>query len=74
MRLPWWTRSEFMKISITSFYFALKRFEVITNEEFKEYRRTWNKYSKVEDIDIYGKTKGMEIGEHEIHAHKGSKA
>lgn len=47
-------RSRFIKISITAVYFALKRFEMCTDAEFKDLRKKWNIYSKVNNIDIYG--------------------
>jgi hypothetical protein len=38
-------------------YYALKRFEVCGNDEFNKLLKEWKKYSKSEDIDIYGKVK-----------------
>jgi hypothetical protein len=48
-------RSRFMTISITSVYFALKRFEMCTEKEFNELKKKWKIYSKENNIDIYGK-------------------
>jgi|SRR6056297_2512262 len=50
-------RSKFTDVSITAMYYALKRFEVCGNDEFKKLLREWKKYSKSENIDIYGKEK-----------------
>jgi len=44
-------------------YYALKRFEICSEEEFKTLRREWNKYSRIEGINIYGEpfeTKNIE--------------
>lgn len=48
-------RSRFMDVTITSVYFALKRFEICSENEFKELRKKWKIYSKENNIDIYGK-------------------
>ena len=48
-------RSKFTEISITALYFSLKRFEICTEDEFKELRKKWNKYSIDKNLDIYGK-------------------
>lgn len=48
-------RSRFTNVSITAMYYALKRFELCENDEFKKLLREWKKYSKSENIDIYGK-------------------
>lgn len=47
-------RSRFTNVSITGMYYALKRFEVCENDEFNKLLREWKKYSKSENIDIYG--------------------
>jgi hypothetical protein len=47
-------RSIFTNVSITGMYYALKRFEVCEKDEFNELLREWKKYSKSENIDIYG--------------------
>jgi hypothetical protein len=43
-----------MEISITGLYFALKRFEICDEDEFKELMKSWKKYSIEKKIDIYG--------------------
>ena len=48
-------RSIFTGVSITAMYYALKRFELCSEDDFKKLKRNWNKYSKAENIDIYGK-------------------
>jgi hypothetical protein len=48
-------RSRFTKVSITAMYYALKRFELSEDEDVKKLLRDWKKYSKSENIDIYGK-------------------
>jgi hypothetical protein len=48
-------RSKFTDVSITAMYYALKRFEVCGNDEFIKLLKEWKKYSKSENIDIYGK-------------------
>ncbi|WP_424000889.1 hypothetical protein [Maribacter sp. IgM3_T14_3] len=50
-------RSKFTDVSITAMYYALKRFEVCGNDEFNKLLREWKKYSKSENLDIYGKAK-----------------
>jgi hypothetical protein len=50
-------RSKFTDVSITAMYYALKRFEVCGNDEFNKLLREWKKYSKSENIDIYGNAK-----------------
>jgi hypothetical protein len=47
-------RSKFTDVSITSLYYALKRFELCENDNFNKLLREWKKYSKLENIDIYG--------------------
>ena len=48
-------RSRFMDVSITAVYFALKRFDICTENEFNELRKKWKIYSKEKNLDIYGK-------------------
>lgn len=48
-------RSKFTDVSITAMYYALKRFELCEKDEFNKLLRDWKKYSKSENIDIYGK-------------------
>jgi len=50
-------RSKFTDVSITAMYYALKRFEICGSDEFNRLLREWKKYSKSENIDIYGKKK-----------------
>ena len=50
-------RSRFTNVSITGMYYALKRFEMCENDEFNKLLREWKKYSKSENIDIYGNEK-----------------
>jgi len=50
-------RSRFTDVSITAMYYALKRFEFCENDEFNKLLREWKKYSKSENIDIYGNEK-----------------
>jgi hypothetical protein len=50
-------RSKFTDVSITAMYYALKRFELCENDEFNMLLREWKKYSKSENIDIYGNEK-----------------
>ena len=50
-------RSKFTVVSITAMYYALKRFEYCDNDEFNKLLREWKKYSKSENIDIYGNEK-----------------
>lgn len=57
-------RSEFSKVSINSTYFALKRFEICSEEEFKRLRREWNKYSKQKGINVYGEPKKPRVDKH----------
>lgn len=48
-------RSRFSDVSITAMYYALKRFELCAEEDFKRLIKNWKNYSKNENIDIYGK-------------------
>ena len=48
-------RSRFTDVSITAMYFALKRFDICTGNEFNELRKKWKIYSKEKNLDIYGK-------------------
>lgn len=50
-------RSKFTDVSITGMYYALKRFEMCENDEFNKLLGEWKKYSKSENIDIYGNEK-----------------
>ena len=50
-------RSKFTDVSITAMYYALKRFEVCGNDEFNKLLREWKRYSRSENVDIYGKVK-----------------
>ncbi len=50
-------RSRFTDVSITGMYYALKRFEMCENDEFNKLLGEWKKYSKSENIDIYGNEK-----------------
>ena len=50
-------RSKFSNVSITAMYYALKRFELCENDDFNKLLREWKKYSKSENIDIYGNEK-----------------
>ena len=50
-------RSRFTDVSLTGMYYALKRFEMCENDEFNKLLREWKKYSKSENIDIYGNEK-----------------
>lgn len=60
-------RSKFTDVSITAMYYALKRFELCDEQEFKKLKKEWTKYSKTENIDIYGKIKI--IGENDKEEH-----
>ncbi|RLC24155.1 MAG: hypothetical protein DRH21_05915 [Deltaproteobacteria bacterium] len=50
-------RSKFSNVSISAMYYALKRFELCENDDFNKLLREWKKYSKSENIDIYGNEK-----------------
>lgn len=50
-------RSKFSDVSITAMYYALKRFELCNTDEFNKLLREWKRYSKSENIDIYGNKK-----------------
>lgn len=60
-------RSRFTEVSITAMYYALKRFEICKDEEIKKLLRDWRKFSKSENIDIYGKKKNDKANNIEIH-------
>lgn len=60
-------RSRFTEVSITAMYYALKRFEICKDEEIKKLLRDWRKFSKSENIDIYGKKKNDKENNIEIH-------
>ena len=53
-------RSRFTEVSITAMYYAVKRFELCDEQEFKKLKKEWTKYSKTENVDIYGKIKIIE--------------
>ena len=50
-------RSRFTDVSITAMYYALKRFDFCESIEFNKLLWEWKKYSKSENIDIYGNEK-----------------
>jgi len=50
-------RSKFTDVSLTGMYYALKRFEMCENDEFNKLLGKWKKYSKSDNIDIYGNEK-----------------
>ena len=50
-------RSRFTEVSITAMYYALQRFELCEEEDFKKLKRDWKNYSKSKNIDIYGRKK-----------------
>lgn len=60
-------RSRFTEVSITAVYYALKRFEICKDDYFKKLVRDWKKYSKTENIDIYGRPKDKEEKINNIH-------
>ena len=60
-------RSKFTDVSITAMYYALKRFELCDEQEFKKLKKEWTKYSKTNDIDIYCKIKITEENDKEEH-------
>ena len=60
-------RSKFVEISITGLYFALKRYEICSIDEFKELRKKWKKHSTEKNIDIYGKLIDKSKQDDEIH-------
>ena len=47
-------QSKFIPISITGMYWALKRFEICSETEFKNLLKNWKTYSVKEQINIYG--------------------
>lgn len=53
--------TDFSVVTITGMYYALKRFEICSEEEFKELRRVWNRYSRAEGVDIHGKPKSKKV-------------
>jgi uncharacterized protein (UPF0212 family) len=61
-------RSRFIAVSITSVYFALKRFDLCTENEFKELRKKWRVYSKEKNLDTYGKVIDKTTIEHSTKA------
>jgi hypothetical protein len=60
-------RSRFTEVSITATYYALKRFELCEDDEVKKLLRDWRKYSKSENIDIYGKKTNDKRNNIEMH-------
>ena len=60
-------RSRFTEVSITAMYYALKRFELCKDDSIKKLLRDWKKYSKAENIDIYGKPITKEEKKAHIH-------
>ena len=62
-------RSRFRDVSITAMYYALQRFELCEEEDFKKLKRDWKNYSKSEYINIYGRKiidKENDIEEHKV--------
>ncbi len=50
-------------------YYALQRFELCEEEDFKKLKRDWKNYSKSEYINIYGRKiidKENDIEEHKV--------
>lgn len=47
-------RGAFIQVSITAMYYAVDKLNLINGFEFKELMRNWEKYSKIENIDVYG--------------------
>ncbi len=60
-------RSSFTDVSITAMYYALKRFELCDEQEFRKLKIEWPKYSKTNEISIYGKIKITEGNDKEEH-------
>lgn len=60
-------RSGFTEVSITAMYYALKRFELCKDDYLKKLLRNWKKYSKAENIDIYGNPKNEEKNKNNNH-------
>ena len=52
-------RSKFMDFSITAVYFALKRFNICSENDFNELRKKWKIYSKEKNLDNYGNVVDM---------------
>src|SRR5680860_514011 len=57
-------RGAFSNISITATYFAIEKEGIIDHSEFLALKREWNKYSKTEEINVYGEKK-VEIKKNE---------
>jgi len=51
-----WHQSEFSKVTITSMYFALERFEICDHQEHFFLKRQWRKYSKEMGVNINGES------------------
>jgi hypothetical protein len=47
-------RGGFTGVSFTATYFALEKEGIIDHSEFLSLKKEWNKYSKMEGIDVYG--------------------
>ena len=43
------------RISIRSLLFALKKAGIVSEEQFKKLDKGWNKYRKLNNLDLYGK-------------------
>jgi hypothetical protein len=42
-------------LSIRSMLFALKKLQIVDDNQFKELEKSWNKYRKSQNLDSYGK-------------------
>lgn len=62
-------RSRFTEVSITAMYYALRRFELCKDDSLKKLLRDWKKYSKTENIDIYGTPKVKDENKNYNHNH-----
>ena len=54
-------RSKFTGVSITAMYYALDKFEISKGLDINSMKRKWKEYSKLNEIDIYGKRIEPEI-------------
>lgn len=50
-------RGAFSQVSITAMLYALEKLKIIDIFEFIKLMRNWKKYSKMENIDVYGNPK-----------------
>ena len=50
-------RSGYPKISVRSLHFALKKINVISDDEFKEIERGWKRHQRENSLDAYGRKK-----------------